>query len=202
MNILNHFVFLEQNRNLDTAIQAQYDPSLVFLSVLLAIFSSYIAFLVSRRIRSSEQHKYNLLWLWVGALALGSGIWAMHFVGMLAYILPVAVNYDITTTIISVIPAILSSLIVLKTSHGKNITAQSIFWRSVLMGSGIGLMHYTGMAAMNMNGVMRYEPWLFIFSILIAVVLAGISLQFKLQADKYVTGSVIFSVKLLRKSVV
>lgn len=202
MNILNHFVFLEQNRNLDTAIQAQYDPSLVFLSVLLAIFSSYIAFLVSRRIRSSEQHKYNLLWLWVGALALGSGIWAMHFVGMLAYILPVAVNYDITTTIISVIPAILSSLIVLKTSHGKNITAQSIFWRSVLMGSGIGLMHYTGMAAMNMNGVMRYEPWLFIFSILIAVVLAGISLQFKLQADKYVTGSVIFSVKLLIPAVI
>ncbi len=200
--MFSHFTFLEQDRNIETAIQAQYDMGLASLSVLLAIFSSYVAFLVSRHIRSHKQHRYNLLWLWAGALALGSGIWAMHFIGMLAYTLPVDINYDVRNTIISVIPAILSSFIILKTSHEKNITTRSIFKRSVLMGSGIGLMHYIGMTAMHMNAVMRYDLWLFIFSIFIAIVLAGISLQFKLQADRQATGNALFSFKLFIPAVI
>lgn len=202
MNILNHFVFLEQSRNIDTAIQSHYSTSLVLLSIFLAIFSSYIAFLVSRRIHSSNQKKYSQYWLWAGAFALGSGIWAMHFIGMLAYIIPITVNYDATITVVSIIPAILSSFIVLNTIDEKQITTQSIYWRSILLGIGIGLMHYIGMAAMSMNGVMRYDPWIFIASIFIAIVLANIALQYKLKADKQTTVHIIFSINLLIPAVI
>lgn len=174
----------------------------MLLSVLLAVFSAYIAFLVSGRISSLENRKNSLPWLLAGAFALGGGVWAMHFIGMLAYKLPIAVNYDIFITIISVIPAIFSSFIVLRTSNKQYITIRSIFWRSLLMGGGIGLMHYTGMSAMHMNGIMRYDPALFILSLVFAFILAGISLWFKLQADKHVTPGIIFSPQLIIPSLV
>ena len=202
MDILNHLMFLEKGRDLGTAIQVQYDTGLVLLSVLLAVFSSYIAFLVSSRIRKLEKYKYNFLWLWAGSFALGCGIWAMHFVGMLAYTFPVVIHYDVTITAISVFPAILSSLIVLKTSYSKSISISSMLWRSMLMGFGIALMHYIGMSAMIFNGVMRYDLWLYTSSILVAVVLAYIALRLKLQADKYVADGVVFSVKLLIPAVI
>jgi PAS domain S-box-containing protein len=175
--------------------------SLVLLSIFLAIFAAYIAFLVSGRIRVSASRKYSFSWLLVGAFALGSGVWAMHFVGMIAYKLPIAISYDVRTTIISVIPAIFFSLIVLQTRYDQKITIRFALWRSVLMGGGIGLMHYIGMSAMRMDGVMRYDPALFVLSIFVAVVLAGLSLWFKLRADKYVASNVTFSRKLFLPAV-
>lgn len=137
-----------------------------------------------------------------GAIALGGGVWSMHFVGMLAYELPIAVNYDVFVTIVSVIPAIFSSFIVLQTSNTQTVKNKTIFWRSVMMGGGIGMMHYTGMAAMNMDGVMRYDLYLFVSSLLIAFILAAVSLWFKLQADKHVMPGIIFSWRILFPAVV
>jgi len=126
----------------------------------------------------------------------------MHFVGMLAYKLPIAVNYDVFVTIVSIIPAIFSSYVVLQTSTSQSISSQAILWRSVMMGGGIGLMHYTGMAAMHMDGVMRYNPVLFILSLIVAFILSGISLFFKLKADKHIAPGVIFSWQILLPAIV
>lgn len=202
MDILHHFKFISETENLGNAIQAEYHYGLVFLSIVIAIVSSYMAFLVSSRIRTSEYEKRTTLWMLIGSFALGCGIWAMHFIGMLAYILPMNARYDVTTTIISVIPVLLSSYIILNTSYEKNNTFQSILFRSVVVGVGIGLMHFIGMSAMNTNGIMRYDLALFIVSFLLAIFLSSISLKYKLQADKRNSGNTIFSFELLLPSVI
>lgn len=121
----------------------------------------------------------------------------MHFIGMLAYSIPIETQYNTTITIISVIPAIFSSLIILKTSYKTKPTSHDLFIKSILIGCGIALMHYLGMAAMHMNAIMRYDAFLFILSILIAITLARITLQLKLKADRDVTSDTVFYFKLL-----
>lgn len=200
--MLNHFVFLEIDRDLSTAISGQYNSGLVLLSVLMAVLSTYTAFLISERIRETEQRGQYLAWLITGALTMGGGVWAMHFIGMLAYKIPIVINYDAIITVVSIIPAVLASIIILRITDSKNITIWRLVRLSVLMGGGIGLMHYIGMAAMRMDGFMRYDPKLFILSIIVAVTLAGIAIKLKIWADKYITAGVIFSERLLIAAII
>lgn len=179
----SHFVFLEADRKLEDAMSIEYDPLLIGLSVLVACVASYTAFLISERISASEARWQRLVWGVIGAACMGVGIWAMHFTGMLAYRLPVNVGYDRNITLLSVLPAMLASGIVLLT-HVKKIQP---YWhlpvQSVLMGAGIGLVHYVGMAAMRMDAVMRYDPWMFALSLVVAVGLSYVSLKLKLWAE-------------------
>lgn len=200
--MLNHFVFLEIDRDLKTAITGEYSLGLVLMSVLIAILSTYTAFLISERLREAEQRGQYLAWLATGALTLGGGVWAMHFIGILAYKLPIVTNYDAVITVVSIIPAVLASIIILRITDSKNITVWHLVRLSVLMGGGIGLMHYIGMMAMRMDGFMRYDPKLFILSIVVAVTLAGIAIKLKLWADKYITAGVVFSTRLLIASII
>lgn len=199
---MNHFLLLESDRDLNTAVTGSYDFTLVLISVLMAVLSTYTAFLVSERLRATEQRLHYLSWLIAGGLTLGGGVWAMHFIGMLAYELPVNVNYDVTITIFSVIPAVLASLVILRTTVSKKLSLGRLSKLSMLMGGGIGAMHYIGMAAMHIDGFMRYDPILFFLSIVIAVVLAGISIKLKLWAEEYITADVIFSGKLLIAAII
>lgn len=202
MDLLNHLAFIKPEHDLLTAIQGHYDPWLVLLSLLIATLSSYTAFLISSRIVLTDGRKRSLAWTIIGALSLGSGVWSMHFIGMLAYTLPITSSYDITTTVASVIPAVLASLIVL---HANNESYQNhwlLLRQSILMGGGIGMMHYIGMAAMRMDGIMRYDTGLFVLSIVLAIVLAGISLMIKQWALTSTDAQRIFSSRLLFTSVI
>ncbi len=114
----------------------------------------------------------------ISAFTLGVGIWAMHFVGMLAFSLSHAIEYDLFITLISMVPAILASGVALDVAwHGGK--RLSIGVRSVLLGAGIGTMHYTGMAAMRLDGFVRYDPSLFALSIFVAVALSYLALRVK-----------------------
>ncbi len=197
-----HFTFLEADRNLATALAGSYDLSLVLVSILIAILSAYTAFLISERMMSTHRRSYCIIWLIVGALTLGGGVWAMHFIGMVAYKLPVPSNYDVLITSISVIPSVLASLVVLISSGKSAISSRKLLGLSIAMGGGIGMMHYIGMSAMRLEGVMRYDPILFTLSIFVAVLLAGVALKLKWWADKYVDENVIFSGHLLLASIV
>ncbi|WP_054773933.1 MHYT domain-containing protein [Methylogaea oryzae] len=75
-----------------------YNASLVALSILIAIFSSYAAVYVADQVKSSAGPLESAAWLAVGSLAMGGGMWSMHFVGMLAFQLPCVVHYDATAT--------------------------------------------------------------------------------------------------------
>ncbi|PHS69929.1 MAG: bifunctional diguanylate cyclase/phosphodiesterase [Methylophaga sp.] len=165
-----------------------YDIYLVIVSILIAIISSFTAFGLADRIHASAKIKYKIAWNICGATTLVLGIWAMHFVGMLALILPVPVYYDVFITVISAIPVILASSLVLWMMTQESFSRRRLLMGSVLLGSGIGLMHYIGMTAMRMNAIMIYDTNLFFASILVAVILATVALKIKYDAtdrDQY-----------------
>ena len=103
---------------------------------------------------------------------MGGGIWAMHFIAMLAHILPIPVSYDPAITALSIVPAILAAGIALHVVARPVVTTYRLLIGGTLMGAGIGAMHYTGMSAMQLNALVRYDPVLFSASIAVAVLLA------------------------------
>lgn len=156
-----------------------YDPKLVVLSVCIAIFAALAALDVADRARLAETILSRLAWLALGALAMGGGIWAMHFIGMLALQLPCSVNYDAAITYWSMLPGILASAVAIDVIRHAHPSQLRLISGSLLLGAGIGTMHYTGMAAMRIDGLVRYNPQLFFLSIVVAVVLAFLALQIR-----------------------
>ena len=100
---------------------------------------------------------------------MGLGIWSMHFIGMLALSLPVAIVYDVPVTLLSLAIAVIVSVLALYTVSREQLSWGNLLVGGVLMGFGICAMHYTGMAAMEMSPPIRYEPSLFAASVVIAM---------------------------------
>jgi PAS domain S-box-containing protein len=141
---------------------ATYDPWLVVLSILIAIFASYTALDLGDRAHISWGR------ITAAAITLGGGIWSMHFVAMLAFQMPIPVSYDITLTVLSLLLAIVVTAI------GFTVVSRTERYRylvvsGIVMGTGIVIMHYTGMAAMRMTATIRYDPWLVAASVVIAI---------------------------------
>ncbi|MEW6022008.1 MAG: MHYT domain-containing protein [Pseudomonadota bacterium] len=146
----------------------RYDPTLVLVSVLVAIFASYTALSVAGRVK--QAHGYaSVVWTAGGALAMGSGIWAMHFIGMLAFSLPIPLGYDVPLTLLSLLLPVLVSGMALWQLRAAVLRPRDLASSALLMGVGINAMHYTGMAAMRMSPAIEYDPLLFALSVLIAV---------------------------------
>jgi len=164
--------------------RGNYDPVLVVLSVAVAIFASYASLLVSQHVAVTVNATTRRLWIAIGGLCLGVGIWAMHFVGMLAFSLPCSTSYDAAITLLSTIPGILASTLALKIISRRTLSHVQLAGGGLLLGAGIGAMHYSGMAAMRLNGLIRYDIKLFSLSILVAIALATLALwiKFRLQS--------------------
>ncbi len=157
-------------------IYGSYNPWLVALSILIAIFASFMGLQVASQVSKTHSTARRHSMLAIGSIALGGGIWSMHFIGMLAFDLCTRVEYNGAITFISMLPGIFASWVALNfiNSHRKGFIPLLI--GGVLVGAGIGTMHYTGMAAMEMAPLLRYEPWVFGLSIVVAVSLAMLSL--------------------------
>ncbi len=156
-------------------IKGEYSMPLVVLSFLIAFAASYTALFINRRIRENGFFHKNV-WLTLASLAMGLGIWSMHFIGMSALMLPIHMEYRISTTIFSIVPAIIASYLALYFANRKNTSIYTYITAGVFMGLGISLMHYIGMAAMKMDAEYVYKPSIFIFSIVIAMVASFASL--------------------------
>jgi NO-binding membrane sensor protein with MHYT domain/signal transduction histidine kinase len=166
-----------------------YDPKLVLLSIIVPSLAAYAALAIVERIRAGNKMISENAWLAVGALTMGIGVWAMHFIAMLAFQLPVPVNYDIWVTAASMLPVVLASRVALYVISRTTCTWRQLIVGGVLMGSGIGMMHYTGMAAMRMDALMRFDPLIFSLSIIVAVVLSVVALYVNWFASQKSTGS-------------
>lgn len=164
-----------------------YDYYLVILSVLIAIIGSYSAFGTAERIHSSNNKTHIALWTLFGATTMGVCIWSMHFIGSLALMLPVPITYDLGITLLSIIPAFVASGAVLWLMTHDTYSTPKLLICGLLLGAGVGAMHYTGMAAMQMNAHMGYITPIFFLSIIVAVVLATIALKIKFQAINHHT---------------
>lgn len=161
---------------------SEYNPFLVILSILIAIFSSYMGLQVASQAgRTSFFRKH--VFLFMGSLALGCGIWSMHFIGMLALEFCTAVSYQLDLTVLSLLPAVTASWVALNLITRKKIKNIQLISGGILVGAGIGAMHYIGMAAMEMAPLLRYDFSMFAVSILVAVILAILSLWVRFNMD-------------------
>ena len=163
--------FADRNTDFANLLQATYDWPLVVLSYVIAVAASYAGLLMSERVGVADDSRERWMWLVGGAFAMGHGVWAMHFTGMLAFDLPVFVSYDYTITTLSVIPAILASGLAIHLMTSRNLSRIRLFAGGALFGAGVGIMHFTGMEAMLLDAEMRYSPTLFALSILVAMAL-------------------------------
>ncbi|HEY4210424.1 MAG TPA: EAL domain-containing protein [Steroidobacteraceae bacterium] len=145
-----------------------YNYWLVLLSVAVAVFVSHTALRLSSRI-SRVAGPSTRLWVAGGAVAMGSGIWSMHFIGMLALTLPIPLSYNITITLGSLAIAILVSGFSLWIASRPTMGPGRLTFSATVMGLGIAAMHYTGMSAIQIVPMIRYEPSLFVASIGIAI---------------------------------
>jgi PAS domain S-box-containing protein len=154
----------------------KYDPWLVALSVLVASFSSWMGLQMAGQAANATSARLRRAALLTGSLALGSGVWAMHFIGMLAFDLCTSVDYDRSITIWSMLPSVAASLVALSLISRQRIGRWQLLAGGVLVGAGIGAMHYAGMAAMRSALELRYDPAMFGLSIVVAVALATLAL--------------------------
>nr|CRH06858.1 putative response regulator modulated histidine kinase with PAS sensor domain [Candidatus Magnetococcus massalia] len=167
------------------AYEGSYDPLLVTLSILISIFAAYTAFQLAGRLKEGALTRRHLIWRTAGAMALGMGIWAMHFVGMIAFQLPCRVEYNSWITFFSMFPGIFAAWYALGILRSAKVTRQKVLLHGLIMGGGIGAMHYSGMAAMELDAVLRYEPLLFSLSIVVAALLAMGALSANFMIQKY-----------------
>jgi diguanylate cyclase (GGDEF)-like protein len=168
-----------------------YDPLLVALSIVTAVIASFVALdMASRVVAAAGSPARSAFWLGCGALAMGTGIWAMHFVGMLAFSLPIALAYDVPLTLVSLAVAALSSALALHTIARPSLGRRRLLIAGTLMGLGIACMHHLGMEAMRMQPGIRYDPALFALSVVLAVAAstAALLICFRLRHETIVTG--------------
>ena len=156
-------------------LTGHYEIPLVLVSIFVAIVASYSALSLAGRVAESKG-RARYAWTVGGAIAMGSGIWAMHFVGMLAFRLPIPIAYDIPITVVSLLLPIAASGLALWQVGRVDLGGTRLALSALLMGAGINAMHYTGMAAMRMQPGIVYDPWLFALSVLIAIGASALAL--------------------------
>jgi PAS domain S-box-containing protein len=165
-----------------SAVQGQYNIALVILSYCVAVIASHVTLELAGRLRDPLR-RAPLLWLFGGALSMGTGIWSMHFIGMLAFDLPITVLYDLGLTTLSWAIAVLVSGFALHIVRRGVVGLRGLPLPGFFMGLGISAMHYTGMAAMQMSPPIQYDPLLFVLSVVIAIVasMAALWIAFNLS---------------------
>ncbi|MDH3597667.1 MAG: hypothetical protein OEM93_22740 [Rhodospirillales bacterium] len=164
----------------DAAVIGQsYDIWLVFLSYAVVVFASYTSFHLVERVIAASNPAARMKWLVIGAVAMGTGIWTMHFVAMLALEMGYGrtARYDLLITALSAVFAMAASGFAFNFVSRKSRGVGRLVLGGTVLGAGIGLMHYTGMAAMRMDTVIRYDPIWFGASIVVAVLLSCLALR-------------------------
>jgi NO-binding membrane sensor protein with MHYT domain len=165
-------------------IKGVYSTQLVFLSYIVACVASYVALDITSRMRDVGVSKLaQLWWLLGGSFAMGAGIWSMHFIGMLAFIMPMPMTYSPMITFLSMIIAVLASGIAFSLLRPKRIKLSYMIFGGIILGFSIASMHYVGMAAM-LGMKIRYLPGLFLLSIIIAIVASEAALYLAIKSSQ------------------
>ncbi|MBF0603904.1 MAG: hypothetical protein HQL07_09450 [Nitrospirae bacterium] len=159
-----------------------HDWRLVVLSFVVAGITSLAGLDIA--IRVEHIHDQNLatpasrvMWIGIGALVVGIGVWSMHFIGMLAYDMRCRTSYDFLTTFLSIIPAVASAFFSLRLAISENTNTPKLILASLIMGLGIGTMHFVGMTAMRIPARILYLPDMFFLAILFSIVASYIALK-------------------------
>jgi two-component system, sensor histidine kinase and response regulator len=158
-----------------TIILGTYDLRLVVASVLIAIMAAGAALDLAGRVNHARGVA-RFWWPVGGAIAMGIGIWSMHYIGMLAFRLPIPVLYDWPTVSLSLLAAIAASWVALFVVSRRTMRWHQAALGSLFMGSGIAAMHYIGMAAMRLPAMCQFSPAVVSLSVVLAIVVAFVAL--------------------------
>ncbi len=171
---LSHF-FTQPPADMPRAL-GHYQTSLVVLSVVVAAALSWLALQMADIAQRTSDKKHRQATLIAGSVALGCGIWTMHFIGMFAYQLPAPWRYQGTLTLLSMLPALLAAWAALRMLIRKELTRIQLLGSGFILGAGIGTMHYGGMLAIETPLYMQHDLWLFLLSIVVAVALGTLAI--------------------------
>jgi NO-binding membrane sensor protein with MHYT domain/two-component sensor histidine kinase len=160
-----------------------WNEYLIGMSVLISIFGSFSALSHMQSMRANSG-KQSLGWMIAGAITLAMAIWSMHFIGMLSFHLPIQMAFDIKLTLLSILPALLTTLFAFYLLQNSNVRFGRITIAGVVMGLGVAAMHYTGMAALKMQPAIVYDTGIVVLSIVIAIVAASGALLIIFAGDK------------------
>ena len=152
-------------------IEKSYDFALVILSVVVPTIGAYVAIEIAQHVRASGDRQ-RILWSIGGAMALGLGIWSMHFVGMLALRLPVLVWYDALLIVVSIVAAVGGCAIAFIIFNRPTVNSWLLALASIFMGLAIASMHYTGMAGMRTSARISYDPLVVGASVAVAIIVS------------------------------
>lgn len=185
-----------------TVLNGSYDYRMVALSIVLAVFGSYAALDLAGRVTAARGWA-RAVWLSAGATAMGLGIWAMHYVGMLALTMPMPVAYHLPTVVLSLFAAIAASGVALFVVSRPKMSVWQEIAGSVVMGSGIAAMHYIGMAAMRCSAVIIYDGRIVALSIGLAIVvsLVALKLAFRARDDQRTSRRKIISASIMGSAI-
>jgi len=171
----------------DLYLSSGHDPAAVLLSILIAVAASYVGLDLVQRVRSAEP-ALALWWCLGGSVALGTGIWAMHFIGMLAFQLPLAVGYAPLPTALSWLAAVAVSVLALAVASRPQRGWTGLALAATAMGAGICAMHYTGMAALRFEPGIHWQPGLVLASVAVAVAASALALWMFLHLHRLTSG--------------
>src|ERR1700722_18851968 len=149
-------------------VTGTYDPYLVALSILVASFASYTALDLSGHV-GAARGLARRVWLVAAAITMGGGIWSMHFIGMLAFVMPIPMSYDIGLTTLSLLVAIFVTGAGFYFINRQSAPPFSLIFSGVFMGLGIAAMHYIGMAAMREHAEISYDFLYVTLSLVVAI---------------------------------
>jgi diguanylate cyclase (GGDEF)-like protein/PAS domain S-box-containing protein len=164
-----------------TLLIGSYDYRLVALSVVIATFTSYTTLDLAGRVNFASGWA-RVKWLAGGASAMGLGIWSMHYMGMLAFRLPIPVRYDWPIVLLSLLAAIFASAAALYVASGNGMSLWRTAFGSLVMGAGIGAMHYIGMNAMRMSATCHFDPSIVVLSLVLAVGISFLTIRLVFRA--------------------
>lgn len=164
-------------------LHMSHNMFLVILSIAVAIFSSTLALHTTQVIKMAKDKWQKNFVIAIGSLSLGLGIWCMHFIGILSMSIPITLRFDYAPTLISIIPSWIASAIIFSILSRPKIHRWQLLFSGILVGAGIGAMHYVGMSALNLDVSMRYNPTMFVLSVIVAVVFSTISLWIRFGLD-------------------
>ena len=196
----------ESRRRISTSdgalLTGYYDYRLVAISIALAMFAAYAVLELAGRLTSS-QGAARIAWLGIGATAMGIGVWSMHYIGMLAFHLPVPVLYHYPTVIASLLVAIVASAGALLTVSREKMDLKQEITGSLILGSGVVVMHYIGMAAMRLPATMESHWGMVVLSITLAMVMSysALTLAFRVRQVQRTSGRKILSAVVLGSTI-
>ncbi|NVL57508.1 diguanylate cyclase, partial [Pseudomonas syringae pv. actinidiae] len=164
---LNMFAGLPADGQL--LVDCSHNMFLVALAYGVACAACFATLDIADRVIHVDATRSRRVWKALGALCLAGGVWAMHFISMLAFQEPLKVSYDLTITLVSLLIVLITALGAMKALTIPELTLKRCLISSVIMGIGISTMHYLGMSAMRSAATQHYEPRMFALSIVVAV---------------------------------